>query len=149
MDSTEETSVHIKRVQTLIVEARENLTRRAFAHDASKFEEPEKSAFDRLLALRLSDIPYGSDEYRAYLKAEQPAIQHHYEQNSHHPEHYPEGISGMSLLDLIEMVPDWKAASERGKDGSLAASIEQTIGRFGIEPQLAQIIRNTVREMGW
>ena len=122
-DSFVETIAHIDRVRALLLDVVDKLRHRAYNHDMSKLEAPEKSAFDRLLALRLSTVSYGSDEYRACLKSEQPAIQHHYEHNSHHPEHYPDGIAGMSLLDLIEMVPDWKAAGERMKDGSLAASI--------------------------
>jgi len=55
----------------------------------------------------------------------------------------------MSLLDLVEMVADWKAASERTKQGSIAQSLAHNIKRFGIDEQLASILENTVRELGW
>jgi hypothetical protein len=42
-----------------------------------------------------------------------PAIQHHYKANSHHPEFYDNGVEGMSLFDVLEMLLDWKAATER------------------------------------
>jgi hypothetical protein len=58
-------------------------------------------------------------------------------------------IRFMSLLDLIEMVADWKAASERTKQGSIAQSLAHNKERFGIDDQLASIIENTVRELGW
>ena len=36
------------------------------------------------------------------------------EQNRHHPEYYEDGIAGMTLVDLEEMLSDWEAASHRG-----------------------------------
>ncbi len=181
-------------------QASANILRRALVHDASKLEEPEKSAFDRLKALSLSGMAYGSDEYRACLRAEKPAIQHHYKANSHHPEFYPQGetgivgamlrstsnemeitakaatdepeaaqalmilvkfnrdtadqlessINGMSLFDVLEMLLDWKAATERMKDGGdIHASLVHNRERFKISPQLENILANTIRELGW
>lgn len=149
-DSTIDTLNHIARVQKLIYDADENLVQRAKKHDLSKLEEPEKSAFDRLKALSLSGMAYGSEEYRACLRAEKPAIEHHYKANSHHPEFYDNGVDGMSLFDVIEMLVDWKAASERMKDGGdIRKSIEINTERFKLSPQLASILRNTVKEFGW
>jgi hypothetical protein len=54
-----------------------------------------------------------------------------------------------SLLDLVECVCDWKAASERTKQGSIAASLVHNKERFGIDDQLYAILVNTVRELGW
>ena len=54
----------------------------------------------------------------------------------------------MNLLDVVEMVCDWKAASERTKDGDFAKSIEIGIDRFKIDPQLASILRNTATQIG-
>jgi hypothetical protein len=59
------------------------------------------------------------------------------------------GLNGMSLLDVVEMFCDWKAASERTKQGSIAASIAHNKERFGISDQLASILENTVRELDW
>jgi hypothetical protein len=55
----------------------------------------------------------------------------------------------MSLLDIIEMLADWKAAGERTKGGNLQTSIEFNIKRFGIGEQLAAILMNTAKELGW
>lgn len=147
-DSTQDTEEHIRKVHSRLVEVQRELLVRALRHDASKLEEPEKSGYDRLTT-DLKDIVYGSDEYRAALAAAKPVIDHHYAHNSHHPEHYPNGIAGMSLLDLIEMVCDWKAASERTKQGSIAQSLAHNKQRFGIDDQMASILENTVRELGW
>lgn len=57
------------------------------------------------------------------------------------------GIEGMSLLDIIEMFCDWKAATERHNDGDILKSIEHNEKRFKIAPQLSQIFRNTKEEL--
>lgn len=147
-DSTQDTEEHIEKVRWNLLVVQQKLVARGIRHDASKLEEPEKSGYDRLTA-DLKDIVYGTDEYRAALVAAKPVIEHHYAHNSHHPEHYPNGIAGMSLLDLIEMVCDWKAASERTKQGSIAQSLVHNKARFGMDSQLAQIFENTVKELGW
>ena len=46
-DSTLDTQAHISRVGTVLSEMIFNIHQRALVHDASKLEEPEKSAFDR------------------------------------------------------------------------------------------------------
>lgn len=147
-DSRPDTEDHIKKVQARIQEMISNLTIRAAHHDESKLVEPEKSGFDVLSAL-LSTLVYGSEEYRAALEAGKPTIQHHYSVNTHHPEHWPDGVAGMSLLDVIEMLSDWKAASARTKQGSIMASLEHNRVRFGIDDQMYSILVNTVRELGW
>lgn len=149
-DSTLDTQTHIARVGELLAAASGMLIDRATVHDKSKLEEPEKSAFDRLKALSLSGMDYGSPEYRACLKAEKPAIEHHYKANSHHPEFWPNGIEGMSLLDVLEMLCDWRAATERMKNGGdIRKSLEINTERFKISPQLASILSNTIKEFGW
>lgn len=98
---------------------------------------------------RLRSLTYGTPEYSASLNELGPALKHHYQHNSHHPEHYANGISGMSLLDVIEMLCDWKAAGERHQDGSMERSLQVNRERFSIHPQLQQILENTARELGW
>lgn len=147
-DSRPDTRAHIERVRDLVHQTRRNLRDRCYAHDLSKLEEPELSIFDEFTP-KLRDTTYGSDEYKAFLEGMGEALRHHYEANSHHPEHYFDGIRGMSLLDLVEMLCDWKAATERHTDGDIGRSIDQNQNRFGYSDELAAILRNTVREMGW
>ena len=52
----------------------------------------------------------------------------------------------MTLVDLIEMLADWKAATERNKDGNIRKSIEINSGKYNMSPQLRTIFENTVRE---
>ena len=59
------------------------------------------------------------------------------------------GINGMTLLDLIEMLCDWKAAGERHADGSMERSLMVNQERFHIGEQLQSILENTARELGF
>lgn len=143
-----DTADHIGKVQARMAEAIANLEARAAAHDASKREEPERSGYAALQA-RLGDIRYGTPEYREALDEARPVIEHHYAHNDHHPEHHAAGIAGMSLLSLIEMLADWKAAGERTKHGSMRQSLDVNRRRFGADAMLYSILWNTARELGW
>ena len=70
---------------------------------------------------------------------------HHYANSRHHPEHFAKGILDMNLIDIVEMLCDWKAASERQKDGNLLKSIELNAARFGYDDQVKQILINTAK----
>lgn len=148
-DSTADTLAHIRRVNDLLLTACAGLQFRAKVHDNSKLVEPEKSTFDAC-TIKLKAIPYGSDEYKAALAELKPALDHHYAANPHHPEHHANGMDGMSLFDVVEMLMDWKAATERMKNGGdIWRSLEINRDRFKISPQLESILANTIREMGW
>lgn len=190
-DSRPETHKHIHQVRTLMTKVIVNLMDRADVHDQSKLVSPEVEAFDENTP-KLAATTYGSDEYKASLAAIKPALDHHYAENSHHPEHYrwrcpvckgqwsekqtgvtdcPDGkphrfcprccgesaiwececddrpnsgILGMSLLDLIEMLCDWKAATLRHDDGDIRKSIEINQKRFGYSDELKTIFLNTL-----
>lgn len=142
-DSTADTLRHIRRVQALLGASARELIARGEVHDDSKLGPKEKPFFD-VATPKLKTLTYGSDEYKASLADLGQGLMHHYAVNSHHPEHYPDGVSGMDLFDVLEMLLDWKAASERTAGGNIAKSLDVSFDRFKIEPQLAAIIRNTV-----
>lgn len=153
-DSRPETQEHIDRVTDFLSRAVINLQRRGLVHDQSKLVEPELSAFN-VATPKLAELEYGSEEYKQSLKDLGPALDHHFEHNDHHPEHYSNGVTGMSLMALIEMLCDWRAASERVKqrtdDPKKIASFETGLAynqqRFGYSDELAQILLNTAREL--
>lgn len=147
-DSTEDTIQHVEAVRQRLNDVRDNLMNRGWKHDLSKLESPEKETFDEVTP-KLKGLTYGSDEYRAALKEMKAGIDHHYANNNHHPEHWQNGIDDMSLLDVLEMFCDWKAAGERVANGDFAKSLEINKARFGISDQLANILENTRKEMGW
>lgn len=158
-DPSAATKAHIKRVVELLWQVEANLTLRAQSHDASKLEEPEVSLFNTASSA-LRGLTYGSPEYNRQLKESLgPALKHHYEHNTHHPEHWDHrngegdwfgyGIRRMSLLDLLEMLADWKAAGERHADGSLFKSLKLNRDRFKIPNDLFFVLCKTAFELGW
>jgi Family of unknown function (DUF5662) len=150
-DSRPATFEHSLRVGTLLIELVKAALDRATTHDLSKTQPPEVEGFDRA-TWRLKTMAYDSPEYAASRAELATTLDHHYAHNRHHPEHFGEaGVNGMTLVDLIEMLADWKAATERMRTGTgnLAKSIQINKNRFGISDQLAQILLNTAIEAGW
>ncbi len=96
-DSRPDTWAHIEKVRTRLSAVVLNLHERAIVHDRSKLEPPEHEAFD-IYTPKLKDTTYGSEEYRGYLSAMKPALEHHYAENSHHPEH---GSPGLEWRDVV------------------------------------------------
>lgn len=147
-DSRPDTLKHSVRVGELMGLIIRKLLERSFVHDLSKTQEPELSIFNEFTP-KLKELTYGSDEYKACLAAMGEGLKHHYANNRHHPEHFANGVSSMTLIDIIEMFADWKAATERHDDGSLEKSLEIQKERFGISDQLSHIFYNTAIELGW
>ena len=52
-------------------------------------------------------------------------------------------IMDMTLVDLLEMLCDWKASSMRHQDGNILKSIEINQTRFGYTDELKKILENT------
>ena len=147
MSAKVETQRHIHLVGALIHDFVMELLIRANEHDASKLREPEAEVFE-VMTERLKGSTYGSPEYKGMLLEMKPALDHHYAANRHHPEFHKDGVKGMSLLDIVEMLLDWKAATLRHADGDIRKSIEINHKRFGFSEETREILLNTVRELG-
>jgi len=136
------TKEHIGNVQKFIQIFVDALSNRGVNHDLSKLMDPELPLFTEYTK-RLAKCTYGSDEYKKFLEELKPALDHHYAKNRHHPEHYPHGVDDMTLVDIIEMFCDWKAATMRHNDGNLLRSIDLNSKRFNMDSQLRKIFENT------
>lgn len=147
-DSTPDTLWHSLRVAELMGELIKELLDRSVRHDLSKTREPERAVYDEFVP-QLRATTYGSAEYRALVDAMDEGLRHHYAHNRHHAEHFADGINGMTLIDLLEMLADWKAATERTSHGDLTDSLTTNRERFGIAPQLMDVLTNTARHFGW
>jgi len=141
-DSRFKTLRHIETVRNYMNAIICELMKRQEQHDQSKLQSPEVEYFDKYTPL-LRSITYGSDEYKRIMEEMRPAITHHNQSNRHHPEFHGDGISRMNLIDLIEMMCDWKAAGMRHADGNLFKSLLINKKRFGISDQLYEILYNT------
>ena len=141
-----ETQKHIEKVRKYIRFITDRLTTRGVNHDASKLESPEVEMFAEY-GDNLYKLTYDSIEYQKNLEVLKSALDHHYAYNRHHPQHFPNGIEDMTLIDIVEMIADWKAASERQHDGNLLVSIEKNAKRFNIDDQLKKILINTAKTL--
>jgi len=156
-DSTKDTKDHKEKVRKYTKLCARNLLYRGIVHDDSKLETPEKEIFDEYTP-KLKDCTYGSLAYATFLKEMNVALEHHYKVNDHHPEffamHYKsrdgkgtptyEGLSGMNLIQLTEMLCDWYAASQRHNDGDIYKSIEQNQKRFGYSDEIKSVFYRTI-----
>ena len=139
-----ETQKHIEAVRKYIRFMIDKIDMRGVKHDASKLESPEVEVFAEYTP-KLSNTTFGSEEYYANLDSMKSALDHHYASNRHHPEHFVNGITDMTLVDILEMFCDWKASTLRHNDGNLLKSIETNAERFSMDGQLKQILLNTAR----
>jgi hypothetical protein len=147
LDFAEETRAHVRQVAARLEAVCRELRARGEAHDQSKFSQAEKPWFEAV-APRVKGLEWGTPEYSEAIRALGPALEHHHAQNSHHPEHYENGMRGMDLIDLIEMYCDWAAANLRNESGDLRRSIEISSPKYGIESPLRDILLNTWERYG-
>jgi hypothetical protein len=140
-----ETSKHINCVQKNISIFIKELVDRSLQHDLSKLESPEVEIFGEYTP-ELEKTEYGSEKYKELLDKVKPAIDNHYAKNRHHPEHHKNGVNDMDLVDLIELLSDWYAATLRNKNGNIRKSLEINSKRYDLSPQLVKILENTVEK---
>ena len=143
-----DTILHVTEVQENLEVISSDLRRRGFAHDRTKFQEME---FDAFVSTRdkFKKANYGSREYKECTDVIKPAIVHHYENNRHHTGFHKNGINDMNLMDLCEMIADWKAAERRSPDKKLGDTLEYAFRKYEINDQLGKIIINTLKSLNW
>ena len=110
---------------------------KALKHDNSKFSKVETTLIAPGLKL-FRNLSYGTMDYDKACLTIKPALDAHYQKNTHHPEHYLrfDHEHHMGVMDRIEMVVDWAAASR--KDVGVFKSIGLNQDRFGYDEQQKQ-----------
>ncbi len=143
-----ETILHVSEVSENMEVIASELRKRGIAHDRTKFQSLE---FDAFVSTReqFKKANYGTPEYQACVDAVKPAVDHHHQNNQHHTGFHPNGVSDMSLIDLAEMVADWKAAERRSPDKKLVDTLDYAFNKYGIGEQLGRILKNTLMSFGW
>ena|SRR5881227_3314558 len=147
-DSRPDTWEHIDTVRRLLGQVVDDLQQRAQVHDRSKLVQPELAMFDEFTP-KLRGTTYGSPEYKEALAGMREGLAHHYAANDHHPEHFEGGVHEMDLVQVMEMLADWKAATLRHADGNLLKSISLNAERFGYDGQFERLLVNTASRLGW
>ena len=135
--TSQEIQAHIYGVRLNIADFCEDLQKRAAVHDDSKLSGEELSIYEAVDATPRE--AFGTPAYYERLTRLKPALDHHYVANDHHPEHYENGVAGMSLAALVEMFCDWRASSH-----DMEKSVNHCCDRFNIPPMLRQIFLNSI-----
>jgi hypothetical protein len=56
----------------------------------------------------------------------------------------------MNIMDIAEMICDWKAAARRSpKENNFADKLDYAFDRYSITGQLKKVMTNTLRDLGW
>ena len=145
-DSTPDCNIHkmfINSVFDMIILP--ELSKRAKEHDLSKLESPEKECYDKYIPL-LRTAKYGSKEYTKIRdNMQKEGLDHHYKANRHHPEHFKNGVNDMNLIDFVEMICDWFAASLKS-DTSFIDGLDTNVKKYNLPDMIVNIIKNTFND---
>ena len=164
MDSTTSTENHIKAINRIGGKFILKIAERLIKHDASKLAEPEVSLLKEISppprnygdgwgqsgqghSIATGGLKLEKDKKLERDDKKSKFLDHHYRTNRHHPEHFEQGVDGMTLVDIIEMYLDWCASTLRTDDGNIYRSIQHNENRFGLSPQLVRIFMNTAIDM--
>lgn len=145
-DSTQDALAHKAIIERTLEKMIAELKLRAVNHDNSKLEEPEKSQNDYYIPM-LQKVKFGTKEYTELneRRKKDVGLNHHFEVNRHHPEHFENGVKDMNLVDVMEMFCDWYSASLRSDSGFEEGS-KYNKDRFGISDDLFNVMVNTYRD---
>lgn len=149
---------HISRVRQFLGEFAIEMIKRGDRHDESKFDPIEMGPLEEMQKTIDAEGPAlpGSDEYKRRTSMLGPMIQHHRQNNSHHPEFYEfelggeymHGVNGMDLFDLVEMFFDWRAANI-DRDAGAPMALAFSCDRYKITGPLRHILFNTAERLGF
>lgn len=142
-DYKTEVMIHQTDVFNLMQIVLDEVEHRQATHDRSKLSGEEFPTYAEIVP-QLKGLEFGSDEYRAKVAELGPALKHHYKNNRHHPEYFENGISGMNLIDVLEMVCDWTAVAWAKGSDPREGMTEYLFKKHGIKEPLATILLNTV-----
>lgn len=141
-DSLSKARKHRNIVSNLINLLIMELHKKAETHDQSKLESPEAEIFAYYPDF-IEKSNYMSEEYKSLLKEYNSGIEHHFQNNSHHPEHFKNGINDMNLIEIIEMLCNWKANLKDGEN--IEDMIKKYKKIYRISNELTNILLNTVK----
>ena len=120
------------------------LQERSIMHDLSKLQEDEFDGFVEADSAQLYK-DFASKEYHTKLK-ENKGIALHLSRNRHHPDMFPNGVSDMSFIDILEMVVDWKSASETyGTD--FIEGLKYSFERFNLDEKQRWLVELIAKDL--
>lgn len=137
---------HKEKVSEAILLVSNEINKRTIKHDTSKITDDLERDYYSTFKDLLERTPYGSEEYKALLIQMQPALDSHYRNNPHHPEHFKEqGVTGMTLVDLVEMACDWAIEMMYDDEYKIKENLLQNQTRYGLSDDITKILENTIK----
>ena len=138
---------HRNRVANYMACIAQMIKLRGEEHDVSKLSPVEFPVYSRAIG-EFEKYSFGSDGYEKAKESIKQATDHHYKLNRHHIEYFSDGIDGMNLIDLIELLCDWKSATLNHPEnpGDMARSLQVATEKYKISPQLARVLYNTIQD---
>lgn len=123
----------------------DKIRERAEKHDDSKLEYPELGWLVNMD--KEGHVPYGSDEYFEKQERWKCFFDHHYANNTHHPDHNGiEGVRDMTIVDLIEMMCDMISYLDEFPQEKAFEVVNEQAKRFGLSEELERILIKTLME---
>ena len=136
---------HKEEITQLMSKFAAEISYRSGIHDNSKFSPEEFDVYSSNVQ-DFNKYDFDSEEEKRLRERVYPAAKAHQKRNRHHPEHFKNGIDDMNLIDLLEMICDWKSASSRAPGDSLRKGLPILKEKYKISPQLYQILTNTIKD---
>ena len=144
-DSYADTMIHKRNIENVMLPLIEALQERMKNHDNSKLSYPEKEGYDKHIP-ELKKHKYGSSEYvKAREAMAKDCLDHHWEVNRHHPEHFPRMLRDMNLVDFFEYFCDCYASS-LVSDTGFDKGVEINAKKHELPDTMVEIFKNTVRD---
>lgn len=131
---------HKKNVTNLINLIIIELHKRINEHDESSLNSNEVEVLTYFPEYIKKDS-YLNEESLAYIREIKNALNIHFKKNSHHPEHFNNKIKDMNLIDIIEMLCDWK--STMSEDDDIISVIKRNKKIYNFSNELMYILINT------
>lgn len=139
--------LHRQRVFQIMSRLSHEMILRGNKHDESKFESEELPYYINTIDI-FEKNHFDSEGYYKAKESLGPALEHHYKHNRHHPEHFNNGIEGMNLVDILELLADWKSATLNRPNhrGDILESVDILSKKYGICDQLKTLLINTLKD---
>ncbi len=139
---------HISEVAENLSDMIHDLEKRSISHDRSKLEEFEFDIMTEKLPI-FRKANRESKEYKKSVTAIRAFLDHHYDYNRHHPQFHKNGFADMNLLDILEMIADWKAINKNNSDLSFKESLPETFEMYNIPKNMQKHIIATLEYLDW
>lgn len=141
--------IHQHHVGTLMRRMSNDLRSRGNRHDISKFSGIEATigGMNYEEYSKINVLHPNASDVQEYTEKTKAALIEHYKLNDHHIEHFENGLSDMSLVQLAELICDSVAhLTERGYTPTeCVCEIENQFKKYESSDEIVSIVKNTVK----